>query len=50
MTINADAVQSLARFAWEHALLLVHHSTDYVFDGEHTEAYKETNKTYPINI
>ena len=35
--VNAHAVATLARIATEHHLLLVHVSTDYVFDGSRTE-------------
>ncbi|WJY67176.1 sugar nucleotide-binding protein [Corynebacterium auris] len=35
--VNADAVAGLARIASEHDLTLVHVSSDYVFDGLHTE-------------
>ena len=31
--INTDAVRVLARYARDHGILLVHYSTDYVFDG-----------------
>ena len=40
--VNADGVEHLANLAKQHAIPLFHISTDYVFDGETTVAYKET--------
>jgi dTDP-4-dehydrorhamnose reductase len=45
--INADAVGVLAAYARDSGSLLVHYSTDYVFDGEKTGAYIETDQTNP---
>lgn len=45
--INAEAVAVLASYAKHHRILLVHYSTDYVFDGEKPTAYLETDNTNP---
>ncbi|MEF3168425.1 MAG: dTDP-4-dehydrorhamnose reductase [Deltaproteobacteria bacterium] len=47
--INAEAVGVMARYAAENAAVLVHYSTDYVFDGEKAGAYEETDAPNPIN-
>ncbi|MFN5080462.1 MAG: dTDP-4-dehydrorhamnose reductase [Burkholderiales bacterium] len=47
--VNGTAVGVLAEQALKHQALLVHYSTDYVFDGSKTEAYSETNTPCPIN-
>ena len=43
--INAKAVGLLAKEAKQLDALLIHYSTDYVFDGTKTKAYTETDKT-----
>jgi dTDP-4-dehydrorhamnose reductase len=45
--INAEAVAVLAGYARDNNALLVHYSTDYVFDGEKAGAYVETDVTNP---
>jgi dTDP-4-dehydrorhamnose reductase len=47
--VNADAPQVLAEEAKRSNALLVHYSTDYVFDGEKAEPYVEDDKPNPIN-
>lgn len=47
--INANAVHILAHYAYQKNALLVHYSTDYVFDGEKKTAYVETDPTRPLN-
>ena len=47
--VNGTAVGVLAEQALKHQALLVHYSTDYVFDGSKTEAYSETDTPCPIN-
>lgn len=49
MQINGYAVGELATVAKKIGALLVHYSTDYVFDGSKTEAYTETDLTNPLN-
>ena len=48
--VNADGVEHLAILANQHAIPLFHISTDYVFDGETTVAYKETATTNPQTV
>ena len=48
--INVDAVAELALYAREMGSLLVHYSTDYVFDGSKPEAYVEDDVTNPLSV
>lgn len=48
--INAGAVALMAEHAARHGALLVHYSTDYVFDGTQAQAYQETDPTCPVNV
>jgi dTDP-4-dehydrorhamnose reductase len=48
--INAEAVQVLADYAWRSGALLVHYSTDYVFDGLKAGPYLETDEARPQNV
>jgi dTDP-4-dehydrorhamnose reductase len=48
-TVNALAAQVLAEEAVKLDALLVHYSTDYVFDGTGTTAWKETDNVAPGN-
>jgi dTDP-4-dehydrorhamnose reductase len=48
-TVNGTAVGALAAAAREAGALLVHYSTDYVFDGEKTAPYTEDDPFNPIN-
>lgn len=48
-TVNAAAVGVLAQEARRLDALLVHYSTDYVFDGSKGSPYTETDPTCPIN-
>jgi dTDP-4-dehydrorhamnose reductase len=45
--VNAEAVGVMADWARAHDALLVHYSTDYVFDGAKDGAYLETDATNP---
>jgi len=47
--INATAVGVLAEEAARARALLVHYSTDYVFDGAKTSAYVETDTVNPLS-
>jgi dTDP-4-dehydrorhamnose reductase len=46
---NAEAVAVLAQEAARLDALLIHYSTDYVFDGGKRSPYLETDPTAPIN-
>ncbi|CAG0906234.1 unnamed protein product [Cyprideis torosa] len=48
--INADAAGLLAEEAKEQNAVLIHISTDYVFDGKGKRPYKEEDATAPINV
>lgn len=50
MAINADAVRILAEEALRLNALLVHYSTDYVFDGEKPEPWTETDEPNPLSV
>lgn len=47
--INGEAVGFLADISLKLGSLLVHYSTDYVFDGKKEEGYLESDKPSPIN-
>ena len=47
--VNAEAVKNLAKACKEANNILIHISTDYVFDGEKETPYSVTDKTNPIN-
>ncbi len=49
MRVNADAVGELARWAADNEALMVHFSTDYVFDGRNTGAYTEAAPANPLS-
>jgi dTDP-4-dehydrorhamnose reductase len=48
--INATAPGVLAEEAARRSALLIHYSTDYVFDGRNNEPYRETDSPNPINV
>lgn len=49
-TINELGPKYLAEQALKHDALLIHISTDYVFDGYKTEPYKETDTPNPQGV
>lgn len=50
MKVNGQGVGYLAKACSKLGIILVHYSTDYVFDGKKKEGYKEGDKPNPINI
>jgi dTDP-4-dehydrorhamnose reductase len=50
MAVNAQASEILAEEAARCGALLVHYSTDYVFDGTKAGAWTETDATHPLNV
>jgi dTDP-4-dehydrorhamnose reductase len=49
-TVNAVAVDRLAQAALACRALLIHYSTDYVFDGLKTTAYCESDATNAVSV
>lgn len=47
---NAVAPALLAEAVNSYGGLLVHYSTDYVFDGSRSAPYRETDATAPVNV
>ena len=47
---NGEAVHNLALAAREVEAVLVHYSTDYVFDGAAARPYREDNLPGPVNV
>ena len=48
--INADAVKKMAESAKSIKAVLIHYSTDYVFDGTGEQARDESAATSPVNF
>lgn len=48
--VNATAVAAIADEARRQGALVVHYSTDYVFDGEADGCYGETDPTRPLSV
>ncbi len=48
--INHLAVRQLAKIAKEQGVVLIHISTDYVFNGQNHKPYVETDCVDPINV
>lgn len=47
--VNVEGTKNLAVLAKVHDAILIHFSTDYVFDGKNNKAYTEKDKTRPLN-
>lgn len=50
LKINGDAPGEIAKAAAFLGIPIVHISTDYVFDGQKTAAYAETDRTAPAGV
>ena len=48
--INRDSVAEIARYSKENSVPLIHYSTDYVFPGNGTEPYVETDTVGPTGV
>ena len=48
--LNATAVRELAQQCKQHKTVLIHLSTDYVFDGKAEHPYDEDHKPAPVNV
>lgn len=50
MAINGTALEIIGREAHKTGSLVIHYSTDYVFDGDSIAPYRETDPVNPINV
>ena len=50
MLVNFDAVSNLANVCSKHNTLLIHISTDYIFNGENFRPYNETDEPSPNSL
>ncbi len=48
--LNTELPETIAAWAAEHRALVVHYSTDYVFDGCKPTPYVETDPTQPVSV
>ena len=48
--LNADLPGCISRWASRNDSFLFHYSTDYVFDGQSDQPYKEADETFPLNV
>ena len=49
-TLNTRGPETLAKAALQNGALLVHYSTDYVFDGSGARPWVESDPTEPLNV
>ena len=48
--VNAEAASELADFCALHDIVLIHFSTDYVFNGEKNSPYTESDECNPLGV
>ena len=48
--VNSFALKTVSEICFEKKIILIHFSTDYVFDGTKKSAYIETDKTNPQSV
>ncbi len=48
--LNAELPACMARWCERNGSLLLHYSTDYVFDGSSGKPYRETDQPDPLNV
>lgn len=48
--INAEGLKNLIGFAEDNNLILIHFSTDFVFDGFKEDPYQEKDHANPLNV
>ena len=48
--INIIGAQNLAEISKKYKILIIHISTDYVYDGKHNVPYKESDSTNPLSV
>ncbi len=48
--VNAEAVKELVKACGKSSALLIHISTDFVFDGTKSSPYKESDNTNPLGV
>ncbi len=48
--VNAEAVKYIAESCRRNNIRIIHFSTDYVFDGNSNEPYKEDSRCNPVNV
>lgn len=48
--VNAEGPQRIVQACGERGALLVHYSTDYVFDGGSAQAYREKDSPSPLGV
>lgn len=47
---NAEAPAQIAGWCAQHGVPMVHYSTDYVFDGQGNQPYREEDATAPLGV
>lgn len=48
--LNADAPKIISTWAGKHGSMMIHYSTDYVFNGTKTEPWTEKDTPEPLNV